>query len=98
RARHPELHEKALRSGGSGFDAIPTTAHYSRWIGQETIDFLRTDRLADTPFFFVANFFDPHHGFGAPLEYLDHYHLDEIPQQVTTIDELDVNPQFHAEA
>ena len=98
RARHPELHEKALRSGGSGFDAIPTTAHYSRWIGQETIDFLRTDRLADTPFFFVANFFDPHHGFGAPQEYLDHYPLDEIPPPVTTPAELDAKPPIQAEA
>src|SRR5699024_7177490 len=61
-------------------------------------DFLRTDRLADTPFFFVANFFDPHHGFGAPQEYLDHYPLDEIPPPVTTPAELDAKPPIQAEA
>lgn len=98
RARHPRQYEKALRGGGSGFDAIPTTAHYSRWIGQETIDFLRTDRVADAPFFFAANFFDPHHGFGAPQEYLDRYQLDDIPPPVTTPAELDAKPPIQAEA
>ena len=51
--------------------------HYSRWIGDETIDFLQPRPRRDKPFFFVANFFDPHHGFGAPQEYLDRYDAGE---------------------
>lgn len=98
RARYPELHEEALQRGGSGFDAIPTQAHYSHWIGDETIDFLRSDRVAEAPFFFTANFFDPHHGFGAPQEYVDRYGIEDLPDPVTFDDELETKPPIQAEA
>jgi arylsulfatase len=98
RARYPELYDTALQAGGSAFDALPTEAHYSHWIGQETVDFLRSDRVADSPFFFAANFFDPHHGFGAPQEYLDRYPLQEIPSEVTVPGELETKPPIQAEA
>lgn len=98
RARHPDLYQEAMRGGGAAFDAIPTSAHYSHWVGQETIDFLRYDREDEAPFFFVANFFDPHHGFGAPQEYLDRYPLEEIPPPVTISGELDSKPRIQREA
>lgn len=71
RTVRPDLWEEATDpSSDLGFDAMPTEYHYSHWIGKETIEFLTGGREADKPFCFIANFFDPHHGFGAPKEYL----------------------------
>ncbi|TDE90758.1 DUF4976 domain-containing protein [Occultella glacieicola] len=94
---HPDLYTTALHERGL-FDSMPTEAHYSHWIGEETIDFLRSSRLRDKPFFFVANFFDPHHGFGAPEEYLRRYDDVELPPIVTRDGELDSKPPIQAEA
>lgn len=93
RASYPELYENALGSNGS-FDTIPTKAHYSHWIAEETISFLTTDRRGDEPFFFVANFFDPHHGFGAPEEYLRRYDEVELPPVNTREGELEDKPEI----
>jgi arylsulfatase A-like enzyme len=94
----PDLYGKALEPGGPGFDSLPTEAHYSHWIGNETIDFLRSSRDRTKPFCFVANFFDPHHGFGAPPEYLDRYQADELPRPVTRAGELDSKPPVLTDA
>ncbi|MFG1625268.1 sulfatase-like hydrolase/transferase [Kribbella sp. NPDC049227] len=94
----PDLYAEARTPGGSGFDNLPTEAHYSRWIGNETIDFLQASRDRSKPFCFVANFFDPHHGFGAPKEYLDRYQPDELPRPVTRDGELDGKPPILTEA
>ncbi|MFW5474933.1 sulfatase-like hydrolase/transferase [Knoellia sp. CPCC 206450] len=100
RASHPELHDAAMRGdeGDPTWDTMPTEAHYSRWIGDETIDFLTTSRHKDKPFFFVANFFDPHHGFGAPQEYVDLYDPASLPRPVTTEDELSSKPPIFEDA
>lgn len=105
KARYPQLYEAALRSGGEGkfgspnmWDTMPTEAHYSRWVGNETIEFLRSARLADRPFFVVANFFDPHHGFGAPKEYMDRYDPKTLPLPVTSVGELDSKPPIFIDA
>lgn len=100
KASHPDLFASASR-GGDGehtWDAMPTEAHYSRWIGNETIDFLTSSRDNDKPFFFVANFFDPHHGFGAPKEYLDRYDPAALPAPVTREGELAGKPPIFEEA
>jgi len=94
----PDLYAQALQAGGGGFDNLPTEAHYSRWIGNETVDFLRSSRDRTKPFCFVANFFDPHHGFGAPKEYLDRYLPDELPRPVTRDGELAGKPPILTEA
>ncbi|GAB3433866.1 alkaline phosphatase family protein [Flindersiella endophytica] len=99
RASHPGLYEEALDPGSDvTFDSMPTEAHYSHWIGEETISFLRTDRRRDQPFCFIANFFDPHHGFGAPKEYLDKYDPAGLSQPITTPDELAGKPPIYTEA
>ncbi|TWD84698.1 arylsulfatase A-like enzyme [Kribbella amoyensis] len=95
---HPDLYAKALEEGGGGFDNLPTEAHYSRWIGNETIDYLRSSRDTSKPFCFIANFFDPHHGFGAPKEYLDRYDPDKLSRPVTRDGELDTKPPILTEA
>ncbi|MEV5967010.1 sulfatase-like hydrolase/transferase [Kribbella sp. NPDC051952] len=92
----PDRYAEALQ--GSGFDNLPTEAHYSRWIGNETIDYLRTSRDRSKPFCFVANFFDPHHSFGAPQEYLDRYRPEDLPPPITRDGELDDKPPILTEA
>jgi arylsulfatase len=99
RAAHPELYAQALAgTGETTWDTMPTEAHYSRWIGNETIDFLRSSRQQDKPFLFVANFFDPHHGFGAPPEYRQRYDAAALPRPVTREGELDDKPAVLTEA
>jgi len=99
RASHPELYESAVASDGQhSWDTMPTEAHYSRWVGDEAIDFLRSSRQLDRPFLFVCNFFDPHHGFGAPKEYLDRYDPLSLPRPVTRDGELDDEPPVLAES
>jgi choline-sulfatase len=99
KARYPNLYEVARRGDGEhDWDTMPTEAHYSRWIGDETIDFLRTSRDDGKPFFFVANFFDPHHGFGAPKEYTDRYDPSSLPRPVSRDSELDDKPPVFTDA
>ena len=98
-ARYPDLYASAMSSGDrSAWDTMPIEAHYTHWIGEETIDFLRTSRRADQPFFFVANFFDPHHGFGAPAEHLSRYDVADLPAPVTRDGELENKPAIFTDA
>ncbi len=88
-AHHPALYAAATAHGfgrvghdAVGFDTMPTEAHYSRWVGERTIDFLRDGREPEKPFFLWANFYDPHHPFVAPQEYLDRYDPATVPSPV----------------
>ena len=85
-AQHPDLYTAATAHGfgrvghdAVGFDTMPTEAHYSHWVGERTRDFLRDGREADKPFFLWANFYDPHHPFVAPQEYLERYDPATLP-------------------
>ena len=66
---------------GTGFaiDAVEPELHYSHWIAERTIDFIRTERRDDQPFFMMANFFDPHHPFGAPAKYREMFDAAALP-------------------
>lgn len=87
-ARHPALYAEALTRGrdqGDGaltFDNMPTEAHYSHWVGERAIDFLARGRDPDRPFFLWANFYDPHHPFIAPREYLERYDPAALPRPI----------------
>jgi len=85
-AEHPALYAAATANGfgraghdAVGFDTLPTEAHYSRWVGERTIDFLQQGRDPDRPFFLWANFYDPHHPFVAPQEWVDRYDPAAVP-------------------
>ncbi|WP_205857137.1 sulfatase, partial [Phytoactinopolyspora endophytica] len=98
-ARFPDVYDGTVsRTGPYSWNTIPTEAHYSRWIGEETVDFLRSSRQEGKPFLFVANFFDPHPGFGAPEEYVRRYDPAELPSPVTRDGELDNKPPIFSEA
>lgn len=102
--RFPDIFESAFEHGTRerhepvAFDTIPTEAHYSRWASERAIQFLDQDREDDNPFFLWVNFFDPHHPFVAPREYLERYDLDEVPDPVASEGELDTKPPIQTEA
>lgn len=96
--RFPGLLDETLAQGGDAIDRLPTEAHYSHWIGEEAIEYLRTGRDPDKPFCFVVNFFDPHHGFGAPREYRERYDAEALPRPVGGPDDLDDKPAIYREA
>src|SRR5699024_2202005 len=80
-------------------DLVPVEAHYSRWIADEAIEFIRDSqfRRAGQPFYFTANFFDPHHPFGAPREYRDLYDKSKLAGPVGGIAELETKPRAQME-
>jgi arylsulfatase A-like enzyme len=101
--RHPALHARAIEQGTGRqghrqglWDTMPTEAHYSRFVGDRTIEFLRESR-GDRPFFMWANFFDPHHPFVAPEEYLDRFDAAALPAPLGP-ESLAAKPPIFAEA
>lgn len=80
---------------GTPIDHVPKDAHYSHWVGERAVDFIELERGNDQPFFLMANFFDPHHSFGAPDEFRNLIDADAIPDPVTHATELDEKPAPH---
>lgn len=86
REEHPELFERAVAGTditgadpeASGFDMMPARAHYSRWASTRALEFLSGQQDEQRPFFLWVNFFDPHHPFVVPQEYLDRYPASEV--------------------
>ncbi len=99
-ATFPDLYAAALtrdRDQGDGaltFDNMPTEAHYSRWVGEQTIDFLDRGRDPERPFFLWANFYDPHHPFIAPPEYLARYDPAQMPRPIGHLGSLATKPEI----
>jgi arylsulfatase len=109
--KHPALYEAAdaaargKKPGTSGttvsgpsFDDMPTEAHYTRWVAEETIEFLGRTRDPEKPFFLWANFFDPHHPFVAPAEYRARYDAAALPAPLGEEGELASKPPILSEA
>lgn len=80
---------------GTPIDHVPKEAHYSHWVAERAIDFIEHPRNDQEPFFLMANFFDPHHSFGAPQEFRDMIDADAIPAPNTKPGELDEKPSDH---
>lgn len=77
---YPDLFARAKANGPGRpahepvlFDKMPAETHYSHWVAERPIDFLCEERAEDKPFFLWVNFFDPHHPFVAPEEYLKRF-------------------------
>ncbi len=103
-ARHPDLAHQARTGAGrvrhqpGGYDTMPTEGHYSRWASDRAIEFLDQEREHDEPFFLWVNFYDPHHPFVAPKEYLDRYDPSQMPEPLGAAGELEVKPPIQREA
>lgn len=79
---------------GTPIDRVSKEAHYSHWVADRAINFIEHPRDTE-PFCLVANFFDPHHPFGAPQEFRDMIDTDSIPAPNTYPDELNDKPAPH---
>lgn len=97
------LREKGVRYEHSPFRGsryvqvgMPAEHHQTTWCAQKAIHFIETNASFDRPWLFSVNFFDPHHGFDPPADYLERYldRLDDIPLPNYTPGELDNKPIF----
>lgn len=77
---------------GTPIDSVPKEAHYSHWVADCALEFINHEREENESFCLVANFFDPHHPFGAPQEFRDLINTDAIPDPNTRDDELSNKP------
>ncbi len=75
---------------------MPSEHHQTTWCAEKAITFIETNADFDSPWFFSVNFFDPHHAFDPPAEYLAPYldRLDDIPLPNYAPGELDNKPIF----
>lgn len=97
------LHERGLsyepqrletsRYVATGMDA---EHHQTTWCAQRAIDFITDAAASDRPWLFSVNFFDPHHPFDPPAEYLHGYleQLDHIPLPRYVEGELQSKPVY----
>jgi arylsulfatase len=79
--RFPKLAAEAAASGRPGTDLppagsstgayhdMPAEAHYSRWAAEAAVEFIDSTG-PEEPWLLWVNFFDPHHPFAAPPEYV----------------------------
>ncbi|MBX2880938.1 MAG: sulfatase-like hydrolase/transferase [Granulosicoccus sp.] len=79
-------------STGTPIDHVKKEAHYSHWVTECAREFIAHPRAQSEPFCLVANFFDPHHSFGAPQEFRDLIDSDAIPEPWMREDELSNKP------
>ena len=85
---------------GTPIDRVPKEAHYSHWVAECAREFINHPRDQGDNFCLVANFFDPHHPFGAPQEFRDQIDAEAIAQPTTRNDELSNKPaqqKFYSE-
>lgn len=94
----PSTAESGNKSrGATPMNTVPSEAHFSRWVSEIAINFLQDNRRDDDqPFFLIANFFDPHHPFGAPQEFRDLINADDIPPPIHADGELASKPDVQA--
>ncbi|HVX43707.1 MAG TPA: sulfatase-like hydrolase/transferase [Mycobacteriales bacterium] len=100
----PELwvEQQAADHGAEGTtyrvgDDVPTEAHYSHWVAEQTIRYLQDERDPDKPFFFVSNFYDPHHPFVAPEEYVERFR-GKVPEPIGPAVPTDDRPPIQRES
>ncbi|HDZ21375.1 hypothetical protein LCGC14_0431840 [marine sediment metagenome] len=76
--------------------SVPEAHHQTTWCAQKAVNFIEASSRFDHPWLFSVNFYDPHHPFDPPREYLERYldRLDEIPLPNYTPGELDDKPPF----
>ena len=58
---------------------VPAELHQTTWCAEQTIDFMRERRGADTPWLATVNIYDPHEPFNPPAEYRARFHPEKMP-------------------
>lgn len=59
--------------------SLPSGAHHSTWVADQTIEYLREERRQDRPFFAFCSFPDPHHPFTPPQPYASMFDGAQLP-------------------
>ena len=77
-------------------DGMPEKHHQSAWCTDMALECMQSADNWDIPWLFSVNYFDPHHSFNPPKEYLERYLsiLDEIPLPNYIPGELDNKTVF----
>jgi len=73
--------------------ALPVARHNSTWVGDRTIEYLRTHR--HEPFCLWASFPDPHQPFDAPAPWCYLHHPDEVDLPAHRVRDLERRPWWH---
>lgn len=72
--------------------AVPPPLHYTNWIADRAIDFIRGSD--ESPFALFVSFPDPHHPFSPPGEYADLFAPAAMPSPCVRPGELDRMPAY----
>lgn len=79
-------------NGSPVYAGFPTELHQSTWCTEKAIEFIEQDR--DEPWLLSINYYDPHHPFDPPEEYLKRYNPDDLPGPKYKEGELEHKPIF----
>ncbi|MEM7802990.1 MAG: sulfatase-like hydrolase/transferase, partial [Chloroflexota bacterium] len=77
---------------------LPVAYHNSTWVGNQTVEFIKSRSESDAPFLCWASFPDPHHPFDAPEPWSKMHPLDEIDMPSYRERNLDSRPWWHRAA
>lgn len=101
---HPDKAEAGNKAkGATPMNTVPVEAHYSHWVAERAISFIEgrgenreegAGRDDDQPFFLMANFFDPHHPFGAPEAFRKLIDAEGLASPARQDGELEAKPQM----
>lgn len=76
--------------------SVPALHHQTTWCAQQAINFIEAATTSEHPWLFSVNFYDPHHPFDPPVDYLQRYldRLETIPLPAYRVGELATKPIF----
>lgn len=77
---------------------MPEELHQTTWCTDQALQFMNAARQYGRQWFLSVNYFDPHHAFDPPREYLERYleRLEEIPLPDYREGELEGKPVFQS--
>ena len=78
--------------GQYAWAGMPADLHQSYWCAEKAIEFIRSNR--EKTWLFSVNFFDPHHPFDPPAEYLQKFRPENMPLPDYKEGELERKPRF----
>lgn len=88
---HPEFYEN-LRKNGRKTRNFPKEVHFTHWVAERTIDYIR-NRKKDQPFFCCMSLFDPHDPYiDYPLEMLGAIDENTIREPIRKKGEIQFKP------
>lgn len=74
--------------------ALPEELHYTKWIADRTIEFLKKEGQ-NKPFFLWCSFPDPHHPYSCPHPWCDMYEGEDVQFPVRREGELETLPPHY---